>query len=190
MYFIRDTVYFRVFFSKKCFKMLKKDYVQIPTQRSRIPRFRLDGPIMRPDAHQCPKVLNSSRLHPSGRHDNASWHASEFDKKLNFLLKHRYGKTAESIRTLSLIRQDVEKNCNCSDVRATPSGRSPYYGNYLQQKCNRPNARATPSGRGPNIELRGARYGKSIAQFSVWTLSATVRTPLRENRINVNLGLL
>jgi hypothetical protein len=46
--------------------MLKEDYVHNPSQ-SRIPSFRLDGPVMRPDALQCPEVSNSSRLQPSGR---------------------------------------------------------------------------------------------------------------------------
>jgi len=46
----------------------------------------------------------------------------------------------------------MEKNCNRADVRETPSGHDPYYGNYIQQSCNRPDARATPSGRGLNME--------------------------------------
>jgi hypothetical protein len=37
---------------EKVISMFKEDSVQIPTQRSRILCFRLDGPIMRPDAHQ------------------------------------------------------------------------------------------------------------------------------------------
>jgi hypothetical protein len=89
----------------------------------------------------------------------------------------------------SLIRQGVEKNCNRSDVRATPSGRDPYYGNFVQQKCNRPVARATPSGQGPDMESRRARYGKPVEQLSVQMASAYVQMPLRENRISVNLGL-
>jgi hypothetical protein len=48
---IKDAVYFRVFITEKCFKMFKEDSVQIPTQRSRIPSFRPDGPVMRSDAH-------------------------------------------------------------------------------------------------------------------------------------------
>jgi hypothetical protein len=50
--------------------MLKEDSVQIPTQRSRILYFRLDGPVMRLDAHQYQEALNSSRLQPSEHHDN------------------------------------------------------------------------------------------------------------------------
>jgi len=50
---IRDAIFFKVFISKKCFKILKEDSVQIPTQRSRIPSFRQDDPDMRPNAHQC-----------------------------------------------------------------------------------------------------------------------------------------
>lgn len=35
---------------------------------------------------------------------------------------HPSRRQGNNVRTLSLIRQDVEKNCNCSDVRATLSG--------------------------------------------------------------------
>jgi hypothetical protein len=48
---------------------------------------------MRPDAHQFPEVSNCSRLHPFGC-------SSVFDKKSNFLLKHKYGKTAASVQTI------------------------------------------------------------------------------------------
>jgi hypothetical protein len=65
-----------------------------------------------------------------------------------------------------------------------------YYRNYVQQKCNHLNVRATPSERGPDMVLREAHYEKSIAQLSVRTASACIRTPLRENQISVNLGLL
>jgi hypothetical protein len=44
---------------------------------------------------------------------------------------HPSGRQGNTVRTLSLIRQDVEKNCNLPDVRATPSGRGPYYGIYM-----------------------------------------------------------
>jgi hypothetical protein len=33
----------------------------------------------------------------------------------------QFGCQVYTVRTLSLIRQDVEKNCNGSDIRATPS---------------------------------------------------------------------
>jgi len=57
------------------------------------------------------------------------------------------GRQVYTVRTLSLMRQDVEKICNRSDDRSTPSGcQSPYYGNCVQQKCNHLDARATPSG--------------------------------------------
>jgi hypothetical protein len=60
--------------------MLKEDYVQILNQRNWIPRFRLDDPIIHPDAHQCLDYLNSSRLHSFGCHGNTSGRLSEFDK--------------------------------------------------------------------------------------------------------------
>jgi hypothetical protein len=60
----------------------------------------------------------------------------------------------------------------------------------MQQKCNRQDVKTTLSGHGPDIVLRKARYGKSVAQLSVWTLLATIRTPPREIRCRLDLGLL
>jgi len=117
--------------------------MHIPSQISWIPRFRLNGPVMHSATHQCLEVSNSSRLHPSGRHDNTSKCSSEFDKKsISFSETymgrqlHLSGRQGNTVRTLSLIRQDVEKNCNCPDVKEPPSGHSPYYDIYVQQKCN------------------------------------------------------
>jgi hypothetical protein len=62
---------------------------------------------MSPDAHQYPEVSNSSRLHLFGRRGNPSECSSEFDKKLDVLLKHRYGKTAASVRTTRQHRSDA-----------------------------------------------------------------------------------
>jgi hypothetical protein len=89
-----------------CFKKFKEDFVQIPSQKSQIPSFYLDGLVMRPDANQCPKVLNCSKLHPFGRRNNNSRCSSVFGRKSDFLLKHRYGKTVASVRTLGLHRLD------------------------------------------------------------------------------------
>jgi hypothetical protein len=62
-----------------------------------------------------------------------------------------------SIRTLSLIRQDVEQICNYLDA-------SSYYENCVQQKCNNPDARATSSWHGPfqeriSVILESRLYG-------------------------------
>jgi hypothetical protein len=114
---------------------------------------------MCPDAHQCLEGSKSSRMYLSGRHGNTSGRTSEFDKYSNFLHRHVYGKTTASIQMTgqhrlmrSFIRQDVEKNFNHPDVRATSSRRGPYYGNFVQQSCNCPETRATSSGRGLNME--------------------------------------
>jgi len=142
---IKDVVYFRIFILEKWFKMLKEDSMQIPSQRSRIPSFCPDSPDIRPDAHQCLEDSNSSRLHLSGRHGNTSGaHQSSTWNQISFIdtnmgrQLHPSGRKGNTIWTLSLIRQDVKKNCNHPDVRATQSERSPYYGIYVQQKCNRP----------------------------------------------------
>jgi hypothetical protein len=57
------------------------------------------------------------------------------------------GRQGYNVRMQSLIRPDVEKNCNRSDVRSTPSRCGPYYGNYVKQMYNRLDSRATPSER-------------------------------------------
>jgi hypothetical protein len=62
---------------------------------------------MRLDAHQCLEDSNSSRLHPFGCHGNASERSLEFDKKSNFLLIHRYGKTSTYVWTTGQHRLDV-----------------------------------------------------------------------------------
>jgi len=74
--------------------------VQIPSQRSRIPSFC-------PDVHQCPEVLNCSRLHPSIHLSNAFGRSSVFNKKSNFLLRHKYRKTTLSVRTTGQHRLDA-----------------------------------------------------------------------------------
>jgi len=85
------------------FKMLKEDSMQIPTHRSWILRFRPDSPDMGSNAHQCLKVSNSSRLHPSGR-------SLEFEKKSDFLLRHIYGKIAAFVWKTGQHRPDAILN--------------------------------------------------------------------------------
>jgi len=58
------------------------------------------------------------------------------------------GRRSYSVRTLSLIRQNVQKSCNRLMSVYTGRTLSPYYGNCMQQKCNSTDARATPSGQG------------------------------------------
>jgi hypothetical protein len=85
-------------FQKRGSKCSEEDSVHIPSQRSRIPRFRPDDPYMHLDAHRCLKDSNNSRLHLSRRHGNMSGRLLEFEKKSNFLHRHRYGKTTASVR--------------------------------------------------------------------------------------------
>jgi hypothetical protein len=93
------------------------------------------------------------------------------------------GRQVYTVRTLSLIRQDVEKNCNRSDVRATPFERQ-----SLLWKLRA--AEVQPSARGLIQERISAFFEKPVAQLSVRTTLACFRTPPRENRIIVDLGLL
>jgi hypothetical protein len=119
-----------------CFKKFKEDFMQILSQKSRILSFCSDGPYLQPDAHQCLKDSNCSSLHPSGHCSNMSERSSEFEKNPEFivhpsrrrgntvwtLVSVRHGRQVYTVWTLSLIRQDMEKNCNHPDVRATPFG--------------------------------------------------------------------
>jgi hypothetical protein len=153
--------------------MLKRRFCENSNSVKLDPKISSEWPRHTSRRPSVSRRFESSRLHPSGHHGNTSGRSSEFDKESNFLHKHIYGKTAASVRTtwqhrsdVTLIRQDVEKNCNLPDDRATPSG------------C------------GPDMELRGACYGKSIAQLSVRTTLVYFQMPLKENRISVDLGLL
>jgi len=56
--------------------------------------------------------------------------------------------------------------------------------------CILPDFKVTPSRRGLNMETRGVRYGKPVAQKTIWRLNASVRTPLREIKDRLILGLL
>jgi len=78
----------------------------------------------------------------------------------------------------------MEKNYNRLDVRATPSGRGPFYGSYVQERCNRQTLGQHRQ------ETCGARYGKLVAQKTVWKVNASVRMLPREIRDRLDLGLL
>jgi hypothetical protein len=146
-----DTVYFRVFVSEMCFSKFKEDYVQFPSQKSQIPRFRPDSLVMRPDAHQC-LLFKLASVRTSQQHVRTLFRVREESCFLSASVRTTWqyfsdasqcstskriffadidmgrqlqpsGRQVYIVRTLSLIRQDVEKNCNCPDVRVTPSGR-------------------------------------------------------------------
>jgi hypothetical protein len=155
-----------------CFKKFKEDSVQISSQRSQIPSFRLNGPVMRLDAHQCPEVLNCSRLHPSAHHCLTRNRISFSDRDIGRQL-HLSGRQVYTVWMLSLISKTWRR---ITTIRT--SGQ------------HRLDAWPTPSGPGPIMVLREARYGKPAAQLSVRTISATVQTPPREIIFRLNLGLL
>jgi hypothetical protein len=104
---IKDAIYFIVFIIEQCFKMFKEDSVQIQTQRSRIPSFRLDGPVMRRTPISIKKPINS-KLHPFERHGNTSRHTSKFKKIPAFLYRHRVRRQLAPVRTPRQYRPDAE----------------------------------------------------------------------------------
>jgi len=76
-----------------------------------------------PDLPLCREALNCSRLHPSRHLSNTAGCLSVFDKENDFVPKHKYGKTAATVRTmrvpvwtLSLIKQVVHTKFNRLDV--------------------------------------------------------------------------
>jgi hypothetical protein len=150
-------------FQKSGSKCSKEDSVESPSQRSRIPRFHLDGPVMCPNAHQCLDILNSSRFHPSRCHGNTSGHSWEFDEKLDFLLRHRYGKTVAFVQTTGQHHPDAILDKKRRGEELQPSGRQ---GNTVHTQSllwYLHVADVQPFGRGPDMVLHGARYGKLVA---------------------------
>jgi hypothetical protein len=74
--------------SRKLFQKFQKDFVQIPTQKSQILRFRPDDLVMHLCAHQCQEASNNLRLHPFKRHANTFERSSKFEKIPAFLRRH------------------------------------------------------------------------------------------------------
>jgi hypothetical protein len=118
-----------------------------------------------PDAHQCLEPSNSSRLHPSRRNGKSSGRYSEFEKIPVFqrirpeaiqgltsirvsALRHSYGKTAATIRTMCdpvqtmfAIRQDVHTKFNCPDVNLHgPDDQA----SYMENACTSSTLRTSP----------------------------------------------
>jgi hypothetical protein len=76
-----------------------------------------------PDLPLCREPSNCSSLHLSGRLSNTAGYLLVFDRLKDFFPKHRYGKTAATVRTmcvpvrtLSFIRQVVHTKFNHLDV--------------------------------------------------------------------------
>jgi hypothetical protein len=110
-----------------------------------------------------------------------------FDKENDFVTKHRYGKTAATIRTmcvlvgmLSLIRQVVHTKFNRSDVSL--------HGLDAQALIWKLCAAEVQSSRCGSIQdIISSEFGKPIVQLSALTPSATVRTPPRKLKSDANL---
>jgi hypothetical protein len=82
-----------------------------------------------PDVPLCLEASNCSRLHPSRRLSNTSRRLSMFDKLNDFFPKHRYGKTAATVRKTWLFRLDaiLDKASRAEEVQ--PSRRqTPWFG--------------------------------------------------------------
>jgi hypothetical protein len=190
----------------------KKTLYKIQNNVVQFPCIRLDDVEFRPDAHlskhhpskwkelfvqmslyvqKLQTVLGCIRSDVSAtRPDAFQWSISKMisfqntDKERQLKPSERCG---YSVRTLSLIRQAMQKTFNRPDVRLHgpdvrlhgPDAQA-LYGNFVQQKCNRPNSWVTPSKRGPIQERISSEFGKPVAQLSIWTPSATIRMPPRK----------
>jgi hypothetical protein len=161
---IRDAEYFRVLITEKFFMMFQEDSVQILTQKSRIPCFRPDGPVMRPDTHQCREAeqFKVASVWTSRQHDRTLFRVRE-DSSL-------YSSESQSntvVTPRSLIRKLLAYTLHPFGRQGNTVQMWSYYGNYVQKKCNCPDSRATLSKRGLTMEMRGAYYGNPAAQKTV-----------------------
>jgi hypothetical protein len=143
-------------FQKSFFKVFKEDFVQIPTQRSRILCFHPDGPVMHLDTHQGREASNSRRLHPSGRHGHTSGCSSKFKKIPTILCRHGLGRQLAFAWTSGQHRLEAEILDNEIACRHSAS--------FRPRSCSE--SRATPSGCGLNMEIETheAHYEKLVAQ--------------------------
>jgi hypothetical protein len=96
----------------------------IPSGRSTVQALSVQmARTFHPDLLLCREASNCSKFHPSGRLSNTSGHRSVFNQLWDFFPKHRYGKTAATVRTMcvpvwtfSFIRQVVHSKINRPDV--------------------------------------------------------------------------
>jgi hypothetical protein len=116
------------------YKSVKSDPLQ-PSERCDIQSgCQTVQSIIRLDLPLCREVSNCSSLHPSGRH-------SVFDQLWDFFPKHRYGKTAATVRTMwipvrtrSSIRQVAHSKIRRPDDDLHgPDARA----SYMEIVCNR-----------------------------------------------------
>jgi hypothetical protein len=110
-----------------------------------------------PDAHQCLEASNSSSLHLSGGNGKSSRRSSEFEKFPVFqwicpdvvqcltsirvsTSRHRYGKTATTVRTMFSLRQIVHTKFNRLDVSLHgPDDQE----SYMEIPCTSPTVRTS-----------------------------------------------
>jgi hypothetical protein len=119
------------------------------------------------DSAKFPTQQKSDPLFPSGR--------PPVSIRFWQLSVHPYGRQGNTSGRSSMFEKNPDFLCRHGSEKTA---------------CNRPDTRTTPSGRGLNMETREARYGKTVAKFTVWTLYASVRTPPRKIRISGDLDLL
>jgi hypothetical protein len=143
---------------------------------------------------QTPICVQKLRTVPSCIHSDVS--ATRPDafqcstSKMISFPKHRYGKTAGTVRTTLLFHLNaiLDKARHAEDFQLsgrqfTLSGRPVL---IMKITCSKSTTVQTQPYSGKNIN----EFGKSVAHLVVRTLSDTVRTPLRENRFRLDLGIL
>jgi hypothetical protein len=192
--FHRDAALSRVYSSAMFFEKILwsfQGFISVPCQssgRCGIPSGRSSVSNIRPDAHQCLKASNSSRLHPSDHNRKSSGRSSEFEKIPVFhrirpdaiqcltrnrvsASRHSYGKTAatvltmcDPVRTMSSIRQE------CA-YQVQPSGRQPSWSersSFIYENC-------VHQFNHPDVSLQGPDVPSYIMVISC-SRSATFRT--------------
>jgi hypothetical protein len=126
------------------------------------------------DSIKFPTQQKSNPLFPSGQSSEV-FGCPPVPRRFWQLNVHPSGRQGNIVRTLFSVREE---------------SRFPLQTRTGKTTCNHPDTRETLSGHGLNKEMREVRYGKVVAQFTVLTLSTSVRTPPREIWNTVNLGLL
>jgi len=109
------------------FKKFREDSVQIPSQRNQIPSFRPEGPVMRPDTHNClmfkltsvwmfqqhvqtlfrVREESSVQVHPSERRGNTVQTPVNVRQVKEFPSQTRYVKIAATVQMSGLHRLDA-----------------------------------------------------------------------------------
>jgi len=128
-YIIRDAIYFSVLILKMCFKESQRRFCANSKSKKLDPKFLSGRPSHvseRPSVSRSfiqfkiASVRTTWQYRPDANQSSRRIRFSFSDTNMGRQL-HASGRQVYTVRTSSLIRQDVKRNCNRSDVKATLS---------------------------------------------------------------------